>query len=89
MPSAYSVYVTFAFAGAVVLPSAFFHSLVAYAVVGSCVLVIVSPLATGPVVEAVYPGYVVVSLIVYTISVVVPALYFGRFTNFAVQASLS
>ena len=52
-PSAYSVNTTVAPAGAVVLPSAFFHALDASAVVVSCVFVIVSPDATGSVVDAV------------------------------------
>ena len=49
------------------------------------------PLATGSVVDAVYPGYVVVSAIVYTISTVVPStiLCFGKFTNVAFHPSLS
>ena len=88
-PSAYNVYSTLAPVGAVVLPSAFFHSLVALASVASCVFVIFPPFDTGSVVDAVYPGYVVDSAIVYTISVVVPTLYFGKFTNVAFHAALS
>ena len=50
LPSAYSVNTTLAPWGAVVVPSAFFHAFSAFAVVSSCVFVIVSPVATGSVV---------------------------------------